>query len=118
VAAFTYDLPGKSARFQKAAARLLGGWSLEGIFTAQTGVPYTPLIGEDIAGNGDQFAANNQRPNLVPASRSTSLPRRRRSVSPIRRRSLSRRQAPTAMPDVTSCEHSGLNQLDLGLHKT
>jgi hypothetical protein len=51
VAAFTYDLP--------------KGWSLNGIFTAQTGQPFTPLLGEDIAGNGDQNAAENQRPNLV-----------------------------------------------------
>lgn len=63
VVAFTYALPGK--RFENPAARLLGGWSLDGLFTAQTGVPYTPLIGQDIAGNGDQFAANNQRPNVV-----------------------------------------------------
>jgi hypothetical protein len=66
VAAFSYALPFKSAHRGNPAARLLAGWSLEGIFTAQTGVPYTPLVGEDIAGNGDQFAADNQRPNLVP----------------------------------------------------
>jgi hypothetical protein len=62
VVAITYELPIKSERFR----RLLQGWALSGLWTAQTGVPYTPLIGEDIAGNGDQFAANNQRPNLVP----------------------------------------------------
>jgi len=66
VAAFSYALPFKSAHWGNPAAKLLGGWSLEGIFTAQTGEPYTPLLGEDIAGNGDQFAADNQRPNLVP----------------------------------------------------
>ncbi|MGC9949057.1 MAG: TonB-dependent receptor [Bryobacteraceae bacterium] len=66
VAGFSYDLPGKSARFGKAAAALLTGWAVEGFFTLQTGVPYTPLNGQDIAGNGDQFAADNQRPNLVP----------------------------------------------------
>src|ERR1035438_7027874 len=63
LAAFTYALPGKSAHFQNVAARLLGGWSLEGIFTAQTGVPFTPLIGEDIAGNGDQFPVCARCPN-------------------------------------------------------
>lgn len=41
------------------------GWSVQGIFSAQTGFPYTPLLGSDVAGNGDQNAANNQRPNLV-----------------------------------------------------
>jgi hypothetical protein len=51
-AAFSYDLP--------------KGWSLNGIFIAQTGQPFTPLIGMDNAGNGDQNAAENQRPNLVP----------------------------------------------------
>jgi hypothetical protein len=66
VAAFTYDLPGKSAHWRNPAGKLLGGWSLDGIFTVQTGVPYTPLLGEDIAGNGDQYAADNQRPNLAP----------------------------------------------------
>jgi len=66
VVAFSYELPGNSAHRRNPAARFLGGWSLEGIFTAQTGLPYMPLLGEDIAGNGDQFAANNQRPNLAP----------------------------------------------------
>jgi hypothetical protein len=61
VVAFTYQLPG-GAHYR----RLTNGWSLEGLFTAHTGTPYTPLLGEDIAGDGDQFAANNQRPNIVP----------------------------------------------------
>jgi outer membrane receptor protein involved in Fe transport len=42
------------------------GWSVEGILHAQTALPYTPLLGRDVAGNGDQNAANNQRPSLVP----------------------------------------------------
>jgi len=66
VVAVTYEVPIKSEHSRHPAARLLGGWALSGLLTTQTGVPYTPLIGEDIAGNGDQFAANNQRPNLVP----------------------------------------------------
>lgn len=64
--AFSYQLPGKSPHFRNPAAKFLGGWSLEGFLTAQTGAPYTPLVGQDIAGNGDQYAANNQRPDLVP----------------------------------------------------
>ncbi len=64
--AFSYDLPAGSLRLRSIAGKLLAGWSVEGIFTAQTGLPFTALIGEDIAGNGDQYAANNQRPNLVP----------------------------------------------------
>lgn len=61
ITAFTYQLPG-GAQYRQ----LTNGWSLQGLFTAHTGTPYTPLLGEDIAGDGDQFAANNQRPNIVP----------------------------------------------------
>ena len=118
VAAFTYALPGKSAHFQNVAARLLGGWSLEGIFTAQTGVPFTPLIGEDIAGNGDQFAANNQRPNLV-----TGQPLYIASSAPPFRVANPAAFAIPAAGTYGDAERnilraSGLNQLDLGLHKT
>ena len=56
----------KSAHRGNPAAKFWEAGRCEGVFTAQTGVPYTPLLGEDIAGNGDQFAADNQRPNLVP----------------------------------------------------
>ncbi len=65
VVAFSYQLWQSSAHLKNVAARVFGGWSLEGIFTAQTGVPFSPLLGQDNAGNGDQFAANNQRPNIV-----------------------------------------------------
>jgi hypothetical protein len=39
-------------------SHLLGGWELGGIFTAQTGVPFTPLIGGDPLGlnSTDPFA--------------------------------------------------------------
>ncbi len=60
IVAFTYQLPG-GAHYRK----LTNGWSLQGLFTAHTGTPYTPLLGEDIAGDGDQYAANDQRPNIV-----------------------------------------------------
>ena len=118
VAAFTYDLPGKSAHLQNPAARFLGGWSLEGIFTAQTGVPFTPLIGQDIAGNGDQYAANNQRPNLVagqPLYIASSAP-------PFRVANPAAFSIPAAGTYGDAGRNilraSGLNQLDLGLHKT
>ncbi len=118
VTAFTYSLPGKLSHFQNLAARLLGGWSLEGMFTAQTGVPYTPLIGEDIAGNGDQYAANNQRPNLVtgqPLYISSSAP-------PFRVANPAAFSIPAAGTYGDAGRNilrtSGLNQLDLGLHKT
>jgi len=118
VAAFTYVLPGKSERFRNPAARFVGGWSLDGIFTAQTGVPYTPLIGEDIAGNGDQYAADNQRPNLVsgqPLYITSSTP-------PFHVANPAAFVIPTAGTYGDAGRNilraSGLNQLDLGLHKT
>ena len=116
-AAFSYQLPGKSLR-SRPAAWVLGGWSLEGVFTRQTGFPYTPLLGEDIAGNGDQFAANNQRPNLVPGQplyiASTAPPYQ--VANP----------AAFAIPAAGTygdagrniLRSSGLQQLDLGLLKT
>lgn len=61
IVAFLYQLPA-GVHYRK----LTNGWSLQGLFTAHTGTPYTPLLGEDIAGDGDQYAANNQRPNIVP----------------------------------------------------
>jgi outer membrane receptor protein involved in Fe transport len=118
VVAFTYELPGKSGHFRNPAAKLVGGWALEGLLTAQSGVPYTPLIGEDIAGNGDQFAANNQRPNLVPGEplyiTSTAPPYR--VANP----------AAFAVPAAGAYGDAGRNilrapgltQLDLSLHKT
>jgi len=117
-AAFTYELPGKSTHFGNPAARFLGGWSLEGIFTTQTGVPYTPLIGEDVAGNGDQYAANNQRPNLV-----AGQPLYIASPAPP---FLVANPAAFAIPAAGTygsagrniLRASGLNQFDVALHKT
>ncbi len=45
--------------------RSLGGWSVHWISVVRSAPPYTPLLGRDVAGNADQNAANNQRPNLV-----------------------------------------------------
>jgi hypothetical protein len=116
-AAFSYQLPGKSLH-SRPAAWVVGGWSLEGVFTLQTGFPYTPILGEDIAGNGDQFAANNQRPNLVPGQplyiASTAPPYQ--VANP----------AAFAVPAAGTygnagrniLRSSGLDQLDLGLLKT
>jgi outer membrane receptor protein involved in Fe transport len=117
-AAFTYQLPGRSARFGNPAARFLGGWSLEGIFSAQTAVPYTPLLGEDIAGNGDQYAANNQRPNLAagqPLYLASAAP-------PFHVANPAAFTVPAAGTYGDAGRNilraSGLHQLDLGLHKT
>src|SRR5881409_3577564 len=55
---FSYQLPfGSGQRFGSAASgwvnRLIGGWQWNGIVTAQSGFPFTPLIGFDNTGNGD-----------------------------------------------------------------
>ena len=65
VAAFTYDLPVAQNRWRGPAGKFLQGWSIQGILSAQTGLPFTALLGQDVARNGEQWAANNQRPNLV-----------------------------------------------------
>jgi outer membrane receptor protein involved in Fe transport len=116
-AAFTYELPGKSALVPKGAAIVLAGWSLDGVLTLQSAMPYTPLLGQDNAGDGDQFAANNQRPDLAPGQPlyiSSSLP-------PYRIAN------PAAFPSPASgafgnagrniLRASGLRQFDMGLHK-
>jgi len=55
---FSYQLPfGSGQRFGSTASgwvnRLIGGWQWNGIVTAQSGFPFTPLIGFDNTGNGD-----------------------------------------------------------------
>ena len=55
---FSYQLPfGSGQRFGGGASgllnRLIGGWQWNGIATAQTGFPFTPLIGFNNSGTGD-----------------------------------------------------------------
>ena len=66
---FSYDLPfgrGQSllANANAVANALVGGWQLNGILAAQTGFPFTPLVGFNQSGNGDTGAPD--RPNLAP----------------------------------------------------
>jgi hypothetical protein len=79
VAAGTYKLPvGRGHRFASsgAAEKLLGGWSLNGILTSQSGMPVTVTQ----ATNNNSFAGFVlQRPNVVGK---TSLPAEQRS--PVR----------------------------------
>ncbi|MDQ2950138.1 MAG: TonB-dependent receptor [Acidobacteriota bacterium] len=61
-----YELPfGKGRTFLADANRLvngvLGGWELAGIFTARSGLPFTPTISSDNANTG----IGGQRPNIV-----------------------------------------------------
>jgi hypothetical protein len=69
VANFQYDIP--TAGFAKNSAigkTVLGGWQVGGIYTRQTGAPFTFRIGADRAGTGNhQITASNgaQRPQLL-----------------------------------------------------
>ena len=55
---YSYELPfGHGQRWGSGASsvleQLIGGWQWNGIFTAQSGFPFTPQIGANISGNGD-----------------------------------------------------------------
>lgn len=54
---YVWDLP-TPGNWGAVASHLLGGWELAGIITAETGVPFTPLIGGDPLGENstDPFA--------------------------------------------------------------
>lgn len=65
-----YELPfGKGREFLRNASgfadKLVGGWQLNGIFTALSGFPFTPLIGTNRSGDGN--TRNPDRPSLNPA---------------------------------------------------
>jgi hypothetical protein len=65
VGSANYDLPigpGKLLNTNKALGELIGGWQVGGIFTHQTGVVATPLLGVDNAGIASPFG-NFDRPN-------------------------------------------------------
>ncbi len=115
VAAFSYDLPFSAS---SRARRLVEGWSVQGIFSARTALPYTPLLGRDVAGNGDQSAANNQRPDIV-----AGQPLYSRSTAPPFHVAHSRAFAEPAAGTYGNAGRnilrgSGLQQLDLGILKT
>src|SRR5579872_1834498 len=65
-----YDLPfGKGKRWLGHAGgvadKVAGGWQINGIFTALSGIPFTPLLGANRSGDGD--TRNPDRPSLNPA---------------------------------------------------
>jgi hypothetical protein len=116
--AISYELPHLATSSRNPLAKVFGHWSIEGMFVAQTAMPYTPLIGEDIAGNGDQFAATNQRPNVVlgePLYVASSAP-----PFHIANRAAFAVPATGTYGDAgrNILRGSGLQQLDLGLLKT
>ena len=54
-------LPGGKLR-SHATSTILGGWELSGIFTAQTGLPYSGLVNSDL--NNDGNSNNDRAPGL------------------------------------------------------
>ena len=56
------------------AQKLVGGWSLSGIGTLQTGFPFSPQLGYNPTGNGD--SRNPARPQLNPSFSGALYPRR------------------------------------------
>ncbi len=73
----TADLKGVSAFDQKhalltrvnyAAPKKWGGWNLNGVFLAKTGMPFTVVSGSDAPGSGNVDAVNGDRPNILDPS--------------------------------------------------
>src|SRR5262249_12552116 len=67
---FSYELPFGSARKFLAKQRgfsqgLIGGWTLSGVETVQSGLPFTPQLGFNPTNNGD--SRNPIRPSWNPA---------------------------------------------------
>ena len=63
---FNYELPlGNGKRFASGvtgiADKLMSGWQVNGILTLLSGFPFTPLVGTNQSGNGNQFSPD--RPN-------------------------------------------------------
>jgi hypothetical protein len=70
----TYELPfGHNRAFLNNTNRVvdlaLGGWQLQTIIVLRSGVPYTPIVGSDVANTG----VGSQRPNLNPAGGSPTF---------------------------------------------
>jgi hypothetical protein len=66
---FVYDLPfGIGHRWGSGSEgimnNIIGGWQWTGLFTAQSGFPFTPQVGSNISGTGDTL--NPDLPNVNP----------------------------------------------------
>ena len=59
---FSYDLP--FGHGSSAVDKAMGGWSLRGILTGQSGFPFTPLVGSNQSNNGD--SRNPDRVSINP----------------------------------------------------
>ena len=70
----TYELPFGHRRKYLASSKglwmqRLGGWQVQTIIVLRSGLPYTPIVGTDVANTG----VGNQRPNLNPAGGSATF---------------------------------------------
>jgi hypothetical protein len=70
----TYQLPvGRGRSFLNksngAVDAVLGGWQVQTIIVLRSGIPYTPVVGSDVANTG----VGSQRPNLNPAGGSKAF---------------------------------------------
>src|SRR5581483_5156044 len=59
----SYELPTWRLTQSGIGRSVLGGWTLQGILTARSGLPLNILVGRDNVGNG---LGGNQRPDVVP----------------------------------------------------
>jgi hypothetical protein len=60
----TWELPLNNGLANPLARQVVGGWSVSGIATLQSGFPFSPQLGYNPTGNGD--TRNPVRPNIVP----------------------------------------------------
>ena len=75
---FSYELPfGSGKRFANGlngvADKVVGGWQVNGIFSALSGFHFTPLVGTNQSGDGNK--RNPDRPNINPNFQGTRMPR-------------------------------------------
>jgi hypothetical protein len=64
VSNFLYDLPFLKSR-QGWIHSAFGDWQVGGIWTLQSGAPFTVNLSTDVANNGEPLSAPSQRPNLT-----------------------------------------------------
>lgn len=74
---FSYELPFGSGKrfgngFTGVADKLVGGWKMNGIFSALSGFHFTPLVGTNQSGDGNK--RNPDRPNNNPAFQGSRIP--------------------------------------------
>lgn len=117
-----YELPfGPTKRWVKEgfASRIASGWQVSGIFTAQTGFPFTINVQGDTAGVGAGTGGIYVRPNAVPGQ-TWELPGDQRSTSRYFNTAAFSQPAAGAFGNVgkNTVIGPGLGNLDLVISKT